>query len=77
MTNLGSHKNFRSGGYMDTLEVKIITPETLTELFGIEGMNRAIRDVINRAFGFHKFEHFRLQVLAECGPDSHLPHKCE
>ena len=23
MTNLGSHKNFRSGGYLDTLEVKI------------------------------------------------------
>ncbi len=34
----------------------------------VEGINRAIRGIINRAFGFHKFEHFRLHVLAECGP---------
>ena len=33
----------------------------------VEGINRAIRGIINRAFGFHKFEHFRLQVLVECG----------
>lgn len=33
----------------------------------VEGINRAIRGIINRAYGFHKFEHFRLQVLVECG----------
>lgn len=33
----------------------------------VEGINRAIRGIINRAFGFHTFEHFRLQVLVECG----------
>jgi transposase len=33
----------------------------------VEGINRAIRGIINRAFGFHKFEHFRLHVLVECG----------
>ncbi|MCP4606211.1 MAG: transposase [Proteobacteria bacterium] len=32
----------------------------------VEGINRAIRGIINRAYGFHKFEHFRLQVLVEC-----------
>ena len=42
--------------------------EGVTQGF-VEGINRAIRGIINRAFGFHKFEHFRLQVLAECGPD--------
>ena len=30
--------------------------EGVTQGF-VEGINRAIRDVINRAFGFHKFEH--------------------
>ena len=34
----------------------------------VEGINRAIRGIINRCFGFHRFDHFRLQVLAECGP---------
>ena len=35
----------------------------------VEGTNRAIRGIINRAFGFRNFEHFRLQVLAEhCPP---------
>lgn len=33
----------------------------------VEGVNRAIRGIINRAFGFRRFEHFRLQVLVECG----------
>jgi len=42
--------------------------EGVTQGF-VEGTNRAIRGIINRAFGFHKFEHFRLQVIAECGPD--------
>ena len=34
----------------------------------VEGINRAIRGIINRCFGFHRFDHFRLQVLAECEP---------
>lgn len=33
----------------------------------VEGINRAIRGIINRAFGFRCFENFRLQVLVECG----------
>jgi transposase len=33
----------------------------------VEGINRAIRGIINRAFGFRNFHNFRLQVLVECG----------
>ena len=33
----------------------------------VEGINRAIRGIIHRAFGFHIFDNFRLQVLVECG----------
>ena len=33
----------------------------------VEGINRAIRGIIQRAFGFHNFDNFRLQVLVECG----------
>ena len=33
----------------------------------VEGLNNAIRGAIRRAFGFHVFEHFRLQVLVELG----------
>jgi transposase len=33
----------------------------------VEGINRAIRGIINRAFGFRDFDNFRLQVLVECG----------
>ncbi len=33
----------------------------------VEGINRAIRGIIQRAFGFHNFGNFRLQVLVECG----------
>lgn len=33
----------------------------------VEGLNNAIRAIIRRAFGFHVFEHFRLQVLVEHG----------
>jgi len=33
----------------------------------VEGINRAIRGIINRAFGFRDFDNFRLQVLIECG----------
>ena len=40
--------------------------EGITQGF-VEGINRAIRGIMNRAFGFHIFENFRLQVLVECG----------
>lgn len=33
----------------------------------VEGINRAIRGIIDRAFGFRNFGNFRLQVLVECG----------
>ena len=33
----------------------------------VEGINRAIRGIINRAFGYRCFEHFRYQVIIECG----------
>jgi transposase len=33
----------------------------------VEGINRVIRGIINRAFGFRNFDNFRLQVLVECG----------
>jgi transposase len=33
----------------------------------VEGLNNAIRAIIRRAFGYHVFEHFRLQVLVEQG----------
>lgn len=33
----------------------------------VEGINRAIRGIITRAFGFRNFDNFRLQVLVECG----------
>lgn len=34
----------------------------------VEGMNRAIRLVISRAFGYRNFDNFRLQILAQHGP---------
>lgn len=34
----------------------------------VEGTNRAIRFIISRAFGFRNFDNFRLQVLAQHGP---------
>jgi len=33
----------------------------------VEGMNRAIRLIINRAYGYRTFENFRLQILAQHG----------
>jgi len=33
----------------------------------VEGINRAIRGIIDRAFGFRDFDNFRFQVLIECG----------
>jgi transposase len=35
----------------------------------VEGINRAIRGIINRAFGYRNFDNFRLQVLVECAGD--------
>lgn len=35
----------------------------------VEGINRAIRGIINRAFGYRNFGNFRLQVLVECAGD--------
>jgi len=40
--------------------------ERVTQGF-VEGANRAIRGIIQRAFGFRNFDNFRLQVLVECG----------
>jgi transposase len=40
----------------------------------VEGLNNAIRAIIRRAFGYHVFENFRLQVLAEQGKISLPPH---
>ena len=34
----------------------------------VEGMNRAIRAIISRAYGYRNFENFCLQVLAQHGP---------
>jgi transposase len=36
----------------------------------VEGMNRTLRAIIDRAFGYRNFENFRLQVLAEHGAPS-------
>lgn len=36
----------------------------------VEGMNRALRAIIDRAFGYRNFDNFRLQVLAEHGAPS-------
>ncbi len=33
----------------------------------VEGLNNAIRGTIRRAYGYHRFEHFRLHVLVEHG----------
>ncbi|MCA9981154.1 MAG: ISL3 family transposase [Anaerolineales bacterium] len=40
--------------------------ERITNGF-VEGMNRAIRAIIWRAYGFRNFDNFRLQILAELG----------
>ena len=41
--------------------------ERITNGF-VEGINRAIRVIINRAYGYRNFDNFRLQVLAQHGP---------
>lgn len=40
----------------------------------VEGLNNGIRYIIRRACGYHVFEHFRLQVLAEHGGLGVPPH---
>lgn len=40
----------------------------------VEGINRAIRLIINRAYGYRNFENFRLQILAQHGASVSLPH---
>jgi len=40
-------------------------PEFLN--YFVDGVTQGFVEGIKRAFGFHKFEHFRLQVLVECG----------
>lgn len=39
----------------------------------VEGINRAIRAIIGRAYGYRNFDNFRLQVLAQHGPPVPLP----
>lgn len=39
----------------------------------VEGINRAIRLIINRAYGYRTFENFRLQILAQHGPPVPFP----
>lgn len=39
----------------------------------VEGINRAIRVIINRAYGYRNFENFRLQILAQHGFSVPLP----
>lgn len=36
----------------------------------VEGLNNVLKLILRRAFGYANFNHFRLRVLAECGPDS-------
>jgi transposase len=36
----------------------------------VEGLNRALRAIIDRACGYRNFENFRLQVFAEHGGPS-------
>jgi len=47
--------------------------ERITNGF-VEGINRAIRALINRAYGFRNFINFRLHVLAQHGSAGALPH---
>lgn len=39
----------------------------------VEGINRAIRVIINRAYGYRNFNNFRLQVLAQHGSSPSTP----
>jgi urate oxidase len=40
----------------------------------VEGMNRAIRLIINRTYGYRNFENFRPQILAQHGDSVPIPH---
>lgn len=54
-------------------EILTYFEERVTNGF-VEGLNRAIRVIINRAYGYRNFENFRLQILAQHGPPVPLPH---
>jgi len=43
----------------------------------VEGLNNAIRATIRRAFGYHVFEHFRLQVIIITGEKVSQNHRRE
>ena len=47
-------------------EILMYFEEGITNGFS-EGINRAIRAIINRAYGYRNFDNFRLQVLAQHG----------
>ena len=40
----------------------------------VEGINRAIRTIIHRAYGYRNFDNFRLQILAQLGSPALSPH---
>ena len=48
-------------------EILLYFGERITNGF-VEGINRAIRVIINRAYGYRNFDNFRLQVLVQHGP---------
>jgi len=60
------------------LMIERVTAGTLSKLLGlpgmvgftsgvVEGLNNAIRGTIRRAYGYHVFENFRLQIMVEHG----------
>jgi transposase len=53
-------------------EILLYFGERFTNGF-VEGTNRAIRVIINRAYGYRNFDNFRLQVLAQHGPAVPIP----
>ena len=53
-------------------EILMYFGERVTNGF-VEGINRAIRAIIGRAYGYRNFDNFRLQVLAQHGPPVPLP----
>jgi len=66
------------GKFVNTLrnwwsEILNYFDERVTNGF-VEGMNRAIRVIINRAYGYRNFENFRLQILTQHGFPGLPPH---
>ena len=64
---LDRYQRFRTGTWWT--EILNYFLERVTNGF-VEGMNRALRAIIDSAFGYRNFENFRLQVLAEHGVPS-------